>query len=234
MKRFSLLLVFMLVFALASAVSAGEFEAVGGCTSNNFDSTLNYSPDEDFNLDIGLKTLNGSGYYLGARYFMDNNLGFGIGYDYVKVPLTLSLGLVSEYELDLQGTLSSELSGPYGEVVYKLNDYVTFSGAVAFYNFVNKLSYAIEETYDGESDGDSDEMTFVKGAGTGYMVGAELNYPFYDNFSIVSSVGYRTVTVDLNEYNTELFSGGEGFAELEDWQLSMKGLKFGVGLSYNF
>jgi hypothetical protein len=181
-------------------------------------------------LGLIIIVVNGSGYYIGLRYIMDNNLGFGVGYDYAEAPLTLDLGL--DYygtEVDFEGTVSSELSGPYGELVYELNDYITFNGAIAFYNYANKISYAV---VDGSYE-DSDEMTFVKGNGTGYMLGAELDYPLYESLSVVSSIGYRSVSIDLNEINTAGFSG-ENFEKLEDLILTMKGLKFGVGLSYDF
>ncbi|MFW6035896.1 MAG: outer membrane beta-barrel protein [Halothermotrichaceae bacterium] len=233
------ILVFILLFS--TAVYAGEFEAVGGVTSNNFDSEITFEPEillPDEIVTVELGRLSGYGYYVGGRYIFDNNFGLGIGYDYASAPLNLygsyeaAQASNNDVNAELDLGFESELSGPYAEVVYKLNDYITFSGALAWYDFTNTVSAGL--TINDSDIIEPGDMVLFKGDGTGYLLGAELNYPVVDDWNIISNAGYRIADIDINEVNTGDFDN-DNFQDIdEDVSLKMQGFKFGAGISYQF
>ena len=234
MKKTILLLVIFSLIVLSFSVSAKNINFVGGYTSNSL--TPEYTAQfTNTQLKLSSEAVSGNGFYFGGRYFINQKLGFGLGYDHVIAPLGISLDLSDNCnQLLLNINNDSKISGPYGEIVYRINKYINLNGAVAYYNYINDLSYDV--TISGNNHNDNGDL--AKGEGYGYIIGSELNYPFHKNWSLVSSLGYRTTTIDINKINMTPFGPQDNYVDtdnyLDDFDVKFKGLRFGIGLSYNF
>ncbi len=240
MKKFIVLLSLVLVLTLSIGVSAKGFEAVGGVTYNSFkaEAIVTEEDEEDWKLTIGFDGQDGVGYFGGMRYWFNKRIGFGGGYELVNSNTTLSARLdVDEDfgEIELKEEL--KLTGPYAEMAYRVNKFLILNGAIAFYNmetigsvsgeanFISSPSVMEEDDEECEID---EEKELLSGKGTGFIFGAELNYPLKDNFTFKAGAGYRFASIDVEE----VFE--EDIPEDANLELELKGLRVSGGFSLDF
>ncbi len=217
MKKLVLLLMCLALVIASPAVLAGDFEGVGGMTFNTFDVEHKY-PDgyvegmEDY--------IHGNGMYVGGRYWFNDKLAAGLGYDYINTQPCYYY----EYEsYENEYGMKMDLQGLYGELVYKLTDHINIKGALANYTFTGKY-YSEESTplyYD-----ESEEF---EGSGMGYLFGAEMNYPLTDSLELNSMLGYRSVSLDMEEF-FYIYPDSTS----EDMSIDLNGVCFSIGLNYAF
>ncbi len=220
MRKFVLLLMCLVLVLATPVVLAGSFEAVGGVTFNTVDIEQKCEDGEIY----GIKNqFNGNGLYAGGRYWFSDKMAAGLGYDYVK--LQPNFYRENDYMTDEDGT-KMDLKGFYGELVYKMTDYVKVKGALANYNFSAK--YYDEGT--GMSSEYYDESEEYTGSGMGYLIGAEMFYPVTDSLTLTSELSYRTVSINMDDFIYFIGPRYEPTIESTD----LKGLRLSVGLNYAF
>ncbi len=245
-----ILLVFISVLMFSLSALAGDWEAVGGVTQNSLENEFNLNveidlpeeditpsvvePDQLLNLDLDLTTgdYSGQGYYVGGRYWFNDVLACGFGYENVNSDYYVNFTLNDldifippflMYE-DLNGELelgaNANFSGPYAELVYKVNDFLRLNGSAG------KYAYTLDGYFEIEDENGKIEL--LSGDGYGYIVGAEMEYPFKNDFSFIASAGYRFMNFSMDKI------GEEKIPEEVKIDLGVKGLRFGAGISYSF
>lgn len=227
------LLTFIFILLLSLTVSAKGLELVGGLTYNTLEMDTEWKIDNDYDespdeINLDIDGNNGAGFYAGVRYWFNDKLAAGLGYDSVKADLSLGgkVKFNSEefYSLDLEEEI--ELAGPYGEIVFRVNDYLSFSGSIVKYDLETSGSYSYGEY--GYSD--SSDITLFEGDGLGYILAVDLKYPIRDNLSFMANAGYRKADIDV-----ELEDDIESWLESDiDGDVELSGFRFTAGLSVKY
>lgn len=231
------LLVIVVLFVMSLGVAAGTFNFVGGTSISKVNFTDTITEDNSTYKDVyDRNNVAGQGYNAGVRYFLGNGLGFGVGYE------TNSYGLSREKDNTTypDGTkyidkdyFTYKISGAYLEMVYKLKKYLSMRGAVSFNNLVISNDEYYYDNTSGTVHTNSYNHDTAKGDGTGYQLGAELDYPLSDKFNLVSNISYMFGNIDLKKvYNdsTKEFEKVDGY----NYKIEYNGFKLGIGLNYSF
>ncbi|WP_027339197.1 outer membrane beta-barrel protein [Halonatronum saccharophilum] len=216
MNKFQIIIILisLLVFGSSIGVKANNLEFKGVLTYN----TLDYS--EDFVRD-DLKE--GSGYYLESTYWLNDELGLGLGVDFIRANWESGYDWVEgredfEYEKNLVGLLINSK--------YRLNDYLIFNSGLGYYNFT-KDRHSRYSWKDG-----ANTIRYQKGSGLGGLIGLELNYPVKNNLSISSGISYRSTNININKVHSGYWGGLVD--NLDDENLKIRGLFLSTGISYMF
>lgn len=227
---------------MSISVSAKGLELVGGLTYNTLEMDSEWTIENDYydspdEINLDIDSNNGAGFYAGARYWFNDKLAAGLGYDSVKADLSLGGGYKNKTynefaSLDLEEEI--ELAGPYGEIVFKVNDYLSFSGSIVHYdletsgNYSYKNNYPILRSY--EENNYSDDIKLFEGDGLGYILSVDLKYPIKNNLSFIANAGYRKADIDV-ELNDDI----ESWLESDiDGDVELSGFRFAAGLSVKY
>lgn len=267
-------MVVIALLVLSVSVAAGDFELVGGPTLSKveFTYTDSYSGiapagDVDFKVEYdAVKKIEtgATGYFAGLRYIMDNDLGFGIGYESLSAKfrddehvLKNDGEIIHDYYDDYftnkgidNNTVEHTFSGPYLEMLYKINNMFSVRGSVISTSYQVDYDYYIdkEEEFNGSTEitKKSGSKTIMEGSGLGYQIGAELNYPLTENLSILSSANYITTELEIKrKYDDDqeklvpydqYVKNKQGLTSIDtaEGTLEYSGYKFTLGLNYSF
>lgn len=210
MKKLTVLMVLsaLLVFtvgASAQDIATENMKFVGGVTYNTFDGTASADGQEDEDLTKGNDLGSGFGFYVGGQYWLNNQMGIEAGYDVAK-------------SSDSEGseTVDNTVKGPYGKVVYKLNDMIMLNGGLAYYS--NEV----------EASDDTTSVKMFEGSGIGFLFGGDYKYPVNEKMSVVGSANYRIANLDVDK-----IMGSSDF-DTENPKINMSGLSISGGVSYKF
>lgn len=236
LKKKYLFLTLALILIFSTGAFAKGLEFVGGVTYNSFEPEAKITNnDYEGSITIGFDGQDGTGYFIGGRYWFSEKLGVGLGYDVANSKSSFNYKIDDGLDyLKIVLKEEAELAGPYAEILYKVNNVLTFSGAIVNYNLVVDGSSYYEESYGSYEDEYDNEYSneehkkLLEGEGTGYILNTELNYPFKENFAFKVTAGYRKATINVEEFlDTNI-------PDNTNVELDLSGLRFTAGLSFDF
>ncbi|GAB6098677.1 hypothetical protein JCM16358_05560 [Halanaerocella petrolearia] len=223
MKRYLVILTIIIFLSSYTEVLAIEkMEFNSGITYNNFiyQMVRNGKADEDYFMREDLHS--GMGFYGEGIYWLNKKVGIGAGID--KASATWSG--TNEYSdgdtRDFEYT--SELVGPYGKLIYSLNNSINLSTHFIYYKY--KEHFKAEYSWKDEIFSNN----LKQGDGLGVALGVETNYSVSNNLSLKSSIHYRKANIKLNKEYDDVKD--KTIFISEDEELNISGLRASIVLSY--
>ncbi|MTI59486.1 MAG: porin family protein [Firmicutes bacterium] len=200
MKKLTVLFTVFLLFSVTVVGLASDWEVIGGFTYTTIDSdelddfvdSLNNSLEEEaygYDVDISKvdKIDSGSGFYLGGRLPINENIKIGGYYEYFNADTE---GKVKSLDFDEEIKIEMEIpvNGLVGIASYNINDYLAVNGGLGYYF--------------GEIEIKTGPFSIMKTDlnGLGFKLGTDLNYPLNEKISIIGAANYRILTLEADDY----------------------------------
>lgn len=261
-KQGLMLLTVCLILFSFNSVLAQDFNVIAGYYYLDINPDLNkyiekyndyierrISEDESWGITFTKKEIdrldkikNATGYYLGLSTKLSNLISNGkkeISFttQYESFSSTKHGSLYTEWTEpgDESGITNAQINtgikvnGLYGGVLYKLNNYLDLTGGVGYYRGQLDINGHFEIT--GLPREELNYDTSLKGT-VGYKIGARLNYQLSEHFSLLGSVNYRSLVMELAEEIEEIEIDSP--VETSISKVDLSGLEGKLGLSYRF
>ena len=220
----------LLVFTFT--VSAQDLEFVSGVSIENWNTNVDvtYKSESDNWFKRSYSSDAALGLYAGGRYWLNEKMAITGGLDMARFSYVYTYENENPY--NSKTTNKRTLVGPFGQVSYRLNDIFTLNGGIGYYSYKARETYEDSDENDQNKDYDHD---LLKGNGLGFSIGTEIEYPIKENIALNSSLGFRRVNINVDEYY-DYYEEEMAKAEdvYENYSLVINSLKIGLGISYEF
>ena len=219
MKKYLLFLIIILLFSYkVEAIDLKNLEINGGLNYNNY-------LYKKYNLDKGIEELDndyfiredlheGTGYYTELIYWINKQIGLGLGVQKTEMAASWNSETGSEnyyYQIDLDTY--------YSTLNYKLNSTLNLYIDLNYNNYLEHYSKTGFST------------KIKSGNGLGMMVGAKVHYQLNQNIDFSLNTGYYLAEIEIDQRYSSYH--GQVIA-VDDEILEISGLGLKLGVNYKF